>query len=191
MEKLLRDRKLYEWMERVDTDMAEVARAEGCEDCGGTVHRADYPRKPRGGLKAVVEGWARRWSWCCERDGCRKRKTPPSVRFLGRKVYVSVVVILVAAMRQGLSGKRVARLDEALGVDRRTLERWRQWWTETFAQSAFWRGVRGRFRGLVAADRLPLALVEAFRAGRRDGLEKLLVFLTPITSDTRKGVAAM
>jgi hypothetical protein len=106
-------------------------------------------------------------------------------------VYVSVVVILVAAMRQGLSGKRVARLGEALGVEGRTLARWRRWWTETFAQSAFWRGVRGRLPGLVAAERLPLGLVEAFRAGRRDGLEKLLRFLAPITTDSCKGVAAM
>lgn len=190
MEKFLHDRKLYEWMERVDTDMAGAAKAEGC-DCGGRLHRADYPRKPRGGLKAVVEGWAKRWSWCCEREGCRKRKTPPSVRFLGRKVYVSVVVILVAAMRHGLSGKRVARLGEALGVERRTLERWRQWWTETFAQSGFWRGARGQFLGSVAPDRLPLALVEAFGAGRRDGLEKLLRFLVPITTGSSKMVAAM
>jgi len=55
----------------------------------------------------------------------------------------------------------------------------------------FWRGARGRLRGPVAADRLPLALVEAFWAGRRDGLEKLLRFLAPMTTDSFKGVAAM
>lgn len=189
MEKLLRDQRLYEWMERVDTDLAEAARAKGC-DCGGRLHRADYPRKPRGGLKAVVERWAKRWSWCCERDGCRKRKTPPSVRFLGRKVYVAVLVVLAAAMVQGLSGRRVARVREALGVDRRTLERWRRWWTEVFVQSAFWRAARGRFAARVATNRLPLALVEAFHATGREGLEKLLRFLGPITTGSRKGVSA-
>ncbi|NLS97786.1 MAG: hypothetical protein GXX96_37065 [Planctomycetaceae bacterium] len=38
-----------------------------------------------------------------DRDGCRKRTTPLSVRFLGRKVYLGAVVVLVAAMRQGPS----------------------------------------------------------------------------------------
>ena len=191
MEKVLRDRKLYEWMERVDADMAASAQLEGCDDCGGKVHRADYPRKPRGGLKDMVERWEKRWSWCCERDGCRKRKTPPSVRFLGRKVYVGVLVVLVAAMRGGLSAKRVRQLDETLGVDRRTLERWRAWWTETFAHSPFWDGVRGRFRQPIAASRLPLALVEAFRGTQREGLLKLLEFLSPITTGSCPGVLAM
>jgi len=65
-------------------------------------------RKPIGGLSAHkakldkasgVTGWvihdlrrtARSWrfSFCCARDGCRTRKTPPSFRFLGRKVYLA------------------------------------------------------------------------------------------------------
>jgi hypothetical protein len=194
MEKALRDRKLYKWMERVDADMAASAQLEGCDDCGSKVHRADYPRKPRVGLeelKDLVECWDTRWSWCCERDGCRKRKTPPSVRFLGRKVYVGVMVVLVAAMRDGLSAKRLEQLDELLGVDRRTLERWRAWWTEAFAHSAFWNSVRGRFRQPIAASRLPLALVEAFRGTQRAGLLKLLEFLSPITTSSCKGGMAM
>ena len=191
MESILRDRKLYEWMERVDADMATSAQLEGCDDCGGKVHRADYPRKPRGGLKDMVERWEKRWSWCCARDGCRKRKTPPSVRFLGRKVYVGVMVVLVAAMRDGLSAKRVGALEEILGVDRRTLERWRAWWAEFFAQSPFWKGVRGRFRQPITASRLPLALVEAFRGTQREGLLKLLEFLSPITTSSCQGGVAM
>jgi len=191
MEKLLQDRKLYEWQERVDADLAASAQIEGCTDCGGKVHRADYPRKPRGVLKEVVERWVTRWSWCCERDGCRKRKTPPSVRFLGRKVYVGVMVVLVVAMRDGLSAKRVGQLDAILGVERRTLERWRAWWLETFAQSPFWKSVRGRFRQPIPANRLPLALVEAFRGTQREGLLKLLEFLAPITTSSCKGGVAM
>ena len=178
-------------MERVDADVAVTVGAQGCDDCGAKLHRGDYPRKPRGGLEEVVAGWGKRRSWCCSREGCRKRKTPPSVRFLGRKVYVGVMVVLVAAMRHGLSEKRVARLREGLGLDRRTLERWRQWWTETFAQGAFWRSARGRFRHPIASRRLPLALVEAFDAERREGLLKLMRFLSPLTTGSCKGVAAM
>jgi len=202
MEKILQDKKLYEWLQRVDVDVGEKAGEEGCEACGAKVHRGDYPRKPRGGLKEAVERWGKRLSWCCSREGCRKRKTPPSVRFLGRKVYVGVLVVLVAAMRHGLSEKRVVRLREALGLDRRTLSRWQQWWTETFAQSAFWRGARGQFRHPIASGRLPLALVEAFGASavpgkaqasaeRREGVVKLMRFLSPITTGSCREVAAM
>jgi hypothetical protein len=47
-------------------------------------------------------------SLCCSRDGCRRRMTPPSVRFLGRRVYLGAVLVLVSAMQQGsLPGRRV------------------------------------------------------------------------------------
>jgi len=187
MEQILRDGKVYELMERVDADLAARAGAEGCVHCGGRLHRGDYRRKPRRG----PANWDRRHSFCCDRDGCRKRKTPPSVRFLGRKVYVGVVVVLVAAMMHGASEQRVKRLREVLGIDRRTLSHWRKWWTETFGQSDFWKGERGRLREPVRVDRMPLSLVEVFAAGHREGLLKLMKFLSPITTGSCPGVPAM
>ena len=47
--------------------------------------------------------------------------TPPSVRFLGRKVYLAAVVILVSAMQQGPSAWRVHELSELFGADRITV----------------------------------------------------------------------
>lgn len=47
-------------------------------------------------------------SLCCAR--CRKRRTPPSVRFLGRRVYLAAVVVLACVLRQGPTRWRVARL---------------------------------------------------------------------------------
>jgi hypothetical protein len=32
------------------------------------------------------KGYGQRFSFCCAVGGCRKRTTPPSLRFLGRKV---------------------------------------------------------------------------------------------------------
>ena len=153
------------------------------------LHSAKYKRKPRG--PEGVEGWDRRHSFCCEEEGCRKRHTPPSVRFLGRRVYVSVVVVLVAAMMHGLKPNRVERLRQVLGIDVRTLERWRRWWLETFVRMDFWKGAKGRFMPPVDPKRLSLSLVEAFGAQHREGLVKLLEFLAPITVPGRKGVAAM
>jgi hypothetical protein len=191
MHKLLTDCKLHQWQERVDKDLAETARAQGCMHCGAPVHRGDYARKPRGGLGSVVKDWNRRESFCCSREGCRKRKTPPSVRFLGRKVYVGVVVVLMAAMMHGPSEARVARLREALGIDRRTLSHWRRWWTGTFVQSGFWKGERSRLPRALDEGRMPLSLVGVFGAGHREGLLKLLEFLSPITTHSCPEIPAM
>jgi hypothetical protein len=113
------------------------------------------------------------------------------VRFLGRKVYVGVVVVLVSAMMQGLSEGRVKRLRQELGVDRRTLSHWREWWREKFVQGRFWRGERGRLRRPIREEHIPLGLVEAFGAWQREGLLKLMKFLSPITTVSCKGVSAM
>ena len=64
----------------------------------GMLHSARYPRKPRGGLDDLGPDYATRLSFCCAVDGCRRRTTPPSVRYLGRRVYLGAVVVLVTAM---------------------------------------------------------------------------------------------
>lgn len=186
MEKMLQDRRVYELLEKVDRDLALRAQTEGCEHCGGILHRGDYTRKPRGG-----PDWDKRHSFCCSREGCRKRKTPASTRFLGRKVYIGVVVVLVSAMMHGLSRGRVRRLCHSLGIDRRTLQHWREWWTRTFAQGRFWRAEQGRFRRPVLEELLPLGLVKAFGAQQSNGLVNLLKFLCPITTTSCKEVVAM
>lgn len=137
-------------------------------DCGGTLHRANYPRKPRGippgvGAGAGDEpGLELRLSFCCAREGCRRRHTPSSLRFLGRRVYVGVVLVLVMAMEQGMAGFRVNRLARELGVSRRTLERWRLWWREVFPASAVWRVARGRLWSPVDEGTLPGSLLPRF-----------------------------
>ena len=42
--------------------------------------------------------------------------TPPSVRFLGRKVYLGAVVILISAMRQGPTPRRFLELSTDLPI---------------------------------------------------------------------------
>ena len=49
------------------------------------------------------------------REGCRRRHTPPSVRFLGRRVYAGLVVVLVSAMHHGLKPERVQMLARGPG----------------------------------------------------------------------------
>lgn len=170
------DQRIHLLQEKVDSELAEEVRQAGCVFCGGRLHRADFDRKPRPG----PAHWNERDSFCCAREGCRKRHTPPSVRFLGRKVYAGVVVILLAAMSHGLNPERLRRLRESLGVDPRTLQRWRQWWLESFTQSRFWKSARGRFPPGLEPERVPLSLCEAFEIERRDRRLDLLGFLSPL-----------
>ena len=122
-------------------------------------------------------------SFCCDQEGCRRRHTPPSVRFQGRRVYVGLVVVLVCAMVHGLKPERVHQLRKALGMDRRTLKRWREWWLEIFVNGSFWKEARGRFMPPLCPTALPLSLCLVFQiAERRDRLLELLKFLAPITT---------
>ena len=176
-QKHLADQELFQLQEKVDADLIEAARLKGCLLCGGKLHRSDYDRKPRGGPQ-----WDVRFSLCCAREGCRRRHTPPSVRFMGRRVYAGLVVVLVSAMSHGLKPERVKLLCEALGIDRRTLERWRQWWLGIFLESAFWREARARFMPPLSHKTMPWSLCVSFEVQRRDRLLDLLKFLAPITT---------
>jgi len=171
----------------IDRDLAQTTRAERCPFCGACLHCANYRRKPRGPLNLPKEH-RRRLSFCCSRDGCRKRVTPPSVRFLGRKVYLGAVVILVSAMRQGPSPRRLRELTQLFGVDRRTIYRWRDFWNEHFPKTTFWNIARARLIPVFEITDFPRSLLSAFvhADDDRDGWGKLLRFLSPIT--TTKGL---
>lgn len=184
MEKVLNGAHFFKLLLMVDIDMAKESQATGCVYCGGKLHWGNYPRKPRGG-PAPDE----RFSFCC--SICRRRKTPPSVIFLGRKVYLGVVVVLVGAMMHGLHAKRVERLRQVLGIDERTLGRWRAWWLETFVASPFWKGARARFSPALCEAHMPLCLVETFHGERSENMIRLLQFLAPITIGAFPGGGAM
>jgi hypothetical protein len=173
----LADQQLHQLLEEVDADLAQEACQKGCLHCEGKLHRADYDRKPRGGPQ-----WDRRFSFCCAQEDCRRRRTPESVRFLGRRVYAGLVVVLVTVMIHGLKPERARRIREALQIDSRTLKRWRQWWLDTFVRSTFWKAGRARFTPVVCEQTLPLSLWSRFELEERDHLLAVLEFLRPITT---------
>jgi hypothetical protein len=167
---------------RVDQDLAEEARKKGCS-CGGRLHAAHYLRKPRGTPVQLPAAQRARLSFCCDRDGCRKRMTPPSVRFLGQKVYLGAIVILISAMRQGPTPRRVRELSARFNVDHRTITRWQVFWRELFPKTPFWKIARARLVPVVKFISLPYSLVDAFlsRHPPSTGWTLLLRFLLPIT----------
>ena len=182
--KMLEDSRLYVMLLKCDADLAAIARAPGCS-CGGALHSARYPRKPWGWVVAQPEGYDRRDSFCCAEDGCRKRMTPPSVRFLGRKVYLGAVVALLTALRHGANARRAAELRRAVGASRRTLARWRTWWREMFTATPFWRVARAQWVPAVSEATLPASLLERFVEGEALlRLVRLLEFIGPVTTSS-------
>jgi hypothetical protein len=180
----LTDANFYRLLFPIDESLAEEVRARGC-DCGGRLHSARYPRKPRGIRSALDASYASRLSFCCAQDGCRRRHTPASVRFLGRKVYLSVIVVLITALHHGLTAHRRHRLIEALDVSPQTLWRWRRWWRERFVHTRCWRALAGQFIPPLATDRLPGSLLARLSGGAlSERLVELLVLLSPVTTAT-------
>ena len=72
------DARVWALLNRIDAAEAERRREAGCPHCGGQMHSATYPRKPHAPAPALRED-VRRLSFCCA--DCRRRVTPPSVRF--------------------------------------------------------------------------------------------------------------
>jgi hypothetical protein len=127
-----------------DAELARQVAAARCPHCGGPLHRANYVRKPRGGLLAETgEALRLRHSLCCGREGCRRRSLPPSLRFLGRRVYFEAVVLLASVVVQLEATLRAAAA--RTGVPGRTLRRWGGWWRESFSASRTWAEVRSLF----------------------------------------------
>lgn len=179
---LSRSASFWSFLLAVDEDLAAETRKKGCS-CGGRLHSANYFRKPRGTPVQLPEPQRLRLSFCCDRDGCRKRATPRSVRFLGRKVYLAAIVILVSAMRQGPNPRRVSELSKRFGADESTIARWQSFWREHFPQTPFWKVARAGFITLGEIVDLPYSLVDAFLRHHPPwkGWTLLLQFLSPIT----------
>jgi hypothetical protein len=183
---LHRNGSFWSFLLSVDKELADSSRREGCS-CGGRLHCANYPRAPRVGPDHLPEEYRCRFSFCCDRDGCRKRMTPPSVRFLGRKIYLGAMVILISAMRQGPTPRRVRELSTLFGVDRATIARWQAFWRDAIPQTPFWKVARARLVPVVNVVVLPLSLLEAFHR-TKDPCQDwgcLLRFLSPLTVPSR------
>ena len=182
---LLSDSTLYRLLFRIDQQLAAEAKARGCW-CGGRLHSARYPRKPRGIPADVEDDYEYRFSFCCAEEGCRQRTTPPSFRFLGRKVFVSAVVVLVTVLRHGPTPTRTAKLHELVGVSARTIFRWRFWWQDTFTRTPFWKAARGLLQVPIDESSLPLSLLESFPVNHpKSRLHRLLRFISPLSTTWR------
>ena len=185
------DAKWFATLAAIDEIFAENVRVGGCADCGGPLDRADYERKPRGELGESAGAFARRRSFCCRREGCRHRATPPSARFLGRKVYVAVVIVIASVLgrERSLVGRGTSRRVATVPV--RTVRRWLDWWQIAFALTDFWQDAKGFFATPVDTVMLPSSLLARFAPPASDGLSRLLRMIAPITTSSVRAPIAM
>jgi hypothetical protein len=178
---VIQEPSFFQFLAAIDADLASRTRIRGCGFCGGVLHSACYPRKPRGGsVELETTTPTMRQSFCC--DKCRRRTTPESVRFLGRRVYPGFIMVLLSAMQSGVTDKLTNELRLSLGVARRTLQRWLQWWREIFVRTLFWTLCRGRFMPPVEHASLPNSLLERFSdMDAQSQLVRCLQFLAPLS----------
>ena len=182
------DANFYGFLYQVDLDIASQVQQQPCQYCGGILHSARYPRKPRGPRHCLTDEYETRLSFCCANEGCRRRTTPPSVRFLGRKVYLGVIIILITALKHGLSHQRRQQLFDQLDINPQTFYRWLTWWREFFPASRCWQAARSQFMPPLNNIQLPGALLGRFTG--RDLPQRLCQFLQwllPLSSTSWSG----
>jgi len=178
--------RFWSRLTQLDRHAANEVRSRGCPHCGGVLHSARYSRKPRGLDRAVLgEHYRVRESFCCA--ACRRRTTPPSLRFLGRKVYLGALLILFGNLATGVepSASSYRSLSARCGIPTRTLARWRRGWIESIPTTRWWRDLAPRFMPAIATDRLPLVLLERVRsADASTRLVRVLGLAGPLSTRT-------
>ena len=131
----------------IDGLIASAIQRQGCPMCSAALHASHYPRKPRGLDEDLDQddGACLRLSFCCSRDGCRHRVTPPSVRFWNRLGYWAPIVLAVLRTARLSSAEKALR--QVIGCSGRSIARWR----ERFA--SIWSTATGRMiAGSISLD---------------------------------------
>lgn len=182
--------EFFEELTKIDGQIAAQVAAGRCAHCGGPLHQGNYERKPRGAAFAAAgEAFRVRHSLCCGRRGCRKRALPPSLRFLGRRVYLEAVVLLAAVRALIAPSLRAARATTGVAV--RTLRRWLAWWTGAFPALDTWTMLRARFAPPPPGEvELPKSLLDRLAASLPIGASSSDVLLlaarvlAPVTTES-------
>jgi hypothetical protein len=131
----------FRFLSRIDAKFASETCRARCPDCNGPLHVADFPRKPCGCPAAVRKEYSSRLSFTC--GWCDARSTPASMGFLGRRVYVAVMLMLM--LLSPAAGCASRTVGELLEVPARSVGRWRRSWQRDFQRTRFWQSVRERF----------------------------------------------
>lgn len=174
---------------KIDREMASIVMNKGCDHCGGKLHQAGYPRSPAGMPAEFRDLYNRRTSFCC--SICRKRTTPPSVRFFGRRWYPAPIFIFICMLQCRINERRLLLIKQHFGmtVSESTWKRWRRWWRESFEATKFWQREKG-IAPLVTeiTPPIPRALFNMFNGNFTERILLLLQFLSPLTGGVLRAV---
>ena len=177
---LVQDAKWQVTVTAIDQQLAEEGKSKGCPYCGGKLHSARFPRLLRGETGNTPVS-THRHSFCCET--CRKRVTPPSVRFFGRRRYAMTSMLLISVLQPGKAKKaQHDKLRSLLGISKRTLARWRLWWREALVRTPLWKAEGACILPPVPWQELPGSLIERFAGNSVQQLLRALVFLSPLSA---------
>lgn len=170
----------------IDVAAALAVQAGRCSrpGCGGRLDVANFPRKARGISDSAASAgrYDSRLSLCC--SVCRRRATPPSVRFLGRFVYVMRLMVAWAASRS--SASTASTPTGASAPSRQTTKRWAGYWGERVAQDTRMALLVGALlvsSGPVAPN-LVVALMGAAQGEEAERAETTHRLLSPLTTAT-------
>lgn len=184
LSELLKNKRLFYQLYNIDKETAQRYRQWPCPHCGDPLYFANYYRKPRGEPEGIPEEYFIKFSLCCGTQGCRQRLSPPSTRFLGRKVYWSPVILsIITDCQNHFKGKTLADLTRHTGISRHTLKRWLGFFRNTFPASPTWRKIRGYVSAYVGNDTLPSSLVNYYLTIKSKAEEALVSCLTFLSGD--------
>ena len=96
-------------------------------------------------------------------------------------MYSAAVLVLHSVLPGRLSVARAKPLCEALGIPKRTLERWRNWWCTAFVKTPLWIHGQARFMPAIEEKDLPGSILERFRG--EDGEARLVLCLRFLATD--------
>ncbi len=173
----------------IDQELSKTVEQQGCPHGGGKLHQADYPRSPFGLPASFRDSYDKRLSFCCSQ--CRRRTTPPSVRFFGRRWFPAPLFILISALKRGATEQRRAQVQRHLGivVSTSTWKRWQQWWRDSFMTTAFWQQSKGYLVAMPEVKKTFVhKLLSVFQGLLEAKMQRLLTFLAPITAGALRAV---
>jgi hypothetical protein len=178
----------HAWLYWLDVRAAEEVRAAGCVHCEGRLHISNYARKVRGLSEQAAEAgcYGLRLSFCCGREGCRMRATPPSARFSGRRMYAAIAVLALSLSLSGAERAEAVQVGEV--VERRgaparsTRRRWQSWWRVSLFEMPWFVAMCAQFSEPAQGASSPDSLLGKFTGALTSRLQALIVWLSPLTT---------
>ena len=180
--------KFHAFLLDLDQAAAEQVRLRGCPHCEGPLHVSKIPRKVRGLSDEALAagGYGHRLSFCCGREGCRARTTPPSTRFSRLRVYAAVAV-LGLCLRGGtrlLLVERMGVVDERAAPASSTRGRWSAFWREGLWKLPWLTVMGSQLAEPIERKESPDALLGMFRGPVSQQVLALLRWLSPLTTES-------